>query len=94
MAEQARLRWNRDALEQVRFWPEASAELKRRADAIAAACGGPAAGFIAVTGEGKTRSRAAVIAASPATLPSRFSPTSSPAGQAVNWRVAWPMRPI
>lgn len=65
MAEQARLRWNRDALEQVRFWPEASAELKRRADAIAAACGGPAAGFIAVTGEGKTRSRAAVIAASP-----------------------------
>ena len=65
MAEQVRFRWNRDALEQVRRWPEASAELKRRADAIAAACGGEPVGFVAVTGEGKTRSRAAVIAASP-----------------------------
>ena len=63
MAGNVRIKWDRSALEQVRRWPETEAELKRRADAIAAACGGEAVGFVAVTGKGRTRSRAAVIAA-------------------------------
>ena len=57
----ARIVYNTKAFEAMRRSPGVKADLRRRADAIAAACGD---GFVAASGEGKTRSRAAVIAAS------------------------------
>ena len=55
----ARIKWNPKGFEQLLRHPAVKADLRRRADAIAAACGD---GFVAASGEGKTRSRAAVIA--------------------------------
>lgn len=55
------VRWNMKAFERVRRLPGVKADLRARADRIAEACG---EGFVAASGEGKTRSRAAVIAAS------------------------------
>ena len=57
----ARIKLNLKGFEQLRRSPGVKADLRRRADAIAEACGD---GFVAASGEGKTRSRAAVIAAS------------------------------
>lgn len=56
-----RIRWNGKAFEQIRRLPETKAELRRHANAIAQRCG---KGYVAVSGEGRTRSRAAVLAVS------------------------------
>ena len=56
----ARIKLNLKGFEQLRRSPGVKADLRRRADAIAEACGD---GFVAASGEGRTRSRAAVIAA-------------------------------
>lgn len=59
----ATIRWNRSAFEALRRDPKVTAELKRHADRIAANAGGETEGYIAVSGHGKTRNRAAVITA-------------------------------
>lgn len=59
----AQIKWRREAFREIRRLPAVKADLARRAEAIAAACGGEDAGYVAATGEGRTRSRAAVIAA-------------------------------
>lgn len=59
-----RIVWNQKGFAQLLRAPGIRADLARRAENIAEACGGEPEGFIAVTGEGRTRSRAAVIAAS------------------------------
>lgn len=59
----AQIKWRRAAFAEIRRLPGVKADLARRADAIAEACGGEDAGYVAATGEGRTRSRAAVIAA-------------------------------
>jgi len=58
-----RIRWNLKAFETLRRDPNVSAELKRQADKIAANAGGETEGYVAVTGRGKTRNRAAVVTA-------------------------------
>lgn len=50
----------KSAHEELRRLPKVKADLKRRADNIAAACGD---GYVANSGEGKTRSRASVVTA-------------------------------
>lgn len=61
-----RLKWDRKALRDLRTSDEAAAEVFRRAQAIADACGGRSAGYVAEpSGTPKNRARAAVIAASP-----------------------------
>ena len=57
----ARIVWNLTGFEALRRSPGVAADLRRRADAIAEACGD---GFVAESGQGRTRARAAVIAAS------------------------------
>ena len=56
----ARIVWNRRGFEALRRHPAVLANLRSRADRIAAAAGD---GFVAQSGQGKTRARAAVIAA-------------------------------
>ena len=58
----ARIRWNLSAFEQVRRLPAVRDELIHHADAIAEACG---EGFVSESAEGRTRSRAVVIAVTP-----------------------------
>ena len=55
----ARIVWNRKAFEALRRSPGVAADLRRRADAIASAAGD---GFVAESGQGRSRARAAVIA--------------------------------
>ena len=57
----ARIVWNLTGFEALRRSPGVAADLRRRADAIAEACGD---GFVAESGQGRTRARAGVIAAS------------------------------
>lgn len=57
----ARIVWNLTGFEALRRSPGVAADLRRRADAIAEACGD---GFVAESGQGRTRARAEVIAAS------------------------------
>lgn len=57
-----RIKWNVRAFEDIRRSAGVKARLKREADAVASASG---RGYVVQTGEGKSRSRAAVIAATP-----------------------------
>ena len=57
----ARIVWNRRGFEALRRHPAVAADLRRRADRIAAQAGD---GFVAQSGQGRTRARAAVIAVS------------------------------
>lgn len=59
----ATIRWNFRAFEALRRDPKVSDELKKHADRIAANAGGEEQGYIAVTGHGRTRNRAAVLTA-------------------------------
>lgn len=59
-----RIKWNLRGFEEIRRAPGVKADLLRRAERIRDAAGGEDDGFVAVSGEGATRSRAAVIAAS------------------------------
>lgn len=54
-----RIKWNIKAFEQLRRSAGVKDRLKKEADAVASASG---KGYIVQTGEGQTRSRAAVIA--------------------------------
>lgn len=61
-----RIRWNRSAFEAIRRGPKIDQELKHQADNIAKKANSSAidsakGGYIAVTGHGKTRDRAAVL---------------------------------
>ena len=57
------IKWNQRGLSLLLRHPDIKADLYRRAQAIAdAANGGDDIGYLAVQGEGRTRSRAAVIA--------------------------------
>lgn len=57
------IKWNQRGLSLLLRHPDIKADLYRRAQAIAdAANGGEDIGYLAVQGEGRTRSRAAVIA--------------------------------
>ena len=53
------IKWRLRGFEELRRTSEVKAELARHAERIAAACGKP--GYRAVTSEGRTRSRAAVV---------------------------------
>lgn len=55
-----RIKWNRPGFEDLRRSPGVEGDLRRRAEAIAAACGD---GYVAESGQGATRARAAVITA-------------------------------
>ena len=59
-----RIEWNRRGFRAVLMSSPVRDELARRARLIAAASGGEGIGYQAVTGTGKTRARAAVVAAS------------------------------
>lgn len=54
----ARIKWNIKGFQQLRRSPGIKARLKREADQVRDASGD---GYVTQTGEGKTRSRAAVI---------------------------------
>lgn len=54
-----RIKWNIRAFETIRRFPGVKARLKKEAEAVAQAAG---RGYIVKSGEGLTRSRAAVIA--------------------------------
>lgn len=56
-----RIQWRVKGFEALRRDPRVLADLQRRAERVAAAAGD---GFVARAGQGKTRARAAVIAAS------------------------------
>lgn len=58
-----RIQWNKAGFEALLRHPAVKADLFRRAEKIAEAAGGELGGYVARSGEGKTRSRAAVIAA-------------------------------
>lgn len=61
-----KFRWDRKALRDLRTSDAAAAEVLRRAQAIADACGGERYGYVAEpSGTPRNRARAAVIAASP-----------------------------
>ena len=51
------------AFEELLRHPNVAADLTRRAEAVAGAAGGLPAGFVAASGQGATRARAAVITA-------------------------------
>jgi len=53
-----RIRWNHRAFEQIRRDPAVANELRKEADKIADRAG---EGYLAVDGNGRTRSRAAVV---------------------------------
>jgi hypothetical protein len=55
-----KIKWNLRAFDEIRRSPKVEAELRRRAQRIATACG---PGYVAVSGKGRTRARAAVITA-------------------------------
>ncbi len=57
-----KIKWNLPAFEEIRRLPAVRRDLEQRAEDIADACGD---GYVAESGEGKTRSRAAVITATP-----------------------------
>ena len=59
-----RIEWNRRGFREVLMSSGVRDELARRAQRIAAAAGGGDIGYRAVTGQGRTRARAAVVAAS------------------------------
>ena len=59
-----RIEWNRRGFREVLMSSGVRDELARRAQRIAAAAGGEGTGYRAVTGQGRTRARAAVVAAS------------------------------
>ena len=56
----SRIRYNMPAFFKIESDPQVLADLKRRADAIAAAAG-ESLGYVSEAGQGKTRARAAVI---------------------------------
>ena len=58
----ARIVWNLKGFEALRRSPGVAADLRRRAEAIASAAGD---GFVAESGQGRSRARAVIIAASP-----------------------------
>lgn len=63
-----KLQWNPGALEQVRRMPAVKGLLEGAAERIAAGCEETAkepGGYTAVTGEGRNRSRAAVVTTTP-----------------------------
>ena len=57
----AKIKWRLKGFEEIRRLPKTKAELKKRADSIAAQAG---EGYEALEGEGKTRSRASVVTTS------------------------------
>ena len=60
-----KIKWNIKGFEEVRKRSDAQSAVKDLADGIAAQCG---EGYIAVSGNGKTRARASVIAVTPAAI--------------------------
>ena len=57
----SKIKWRLKGFEEIRRLPKTKAELKSRADSIAAQAG---EGYEALEGEGKTRSRASVVTTS------------------------------
>lgn len=67
MAKRYRLDWNLSAFEEIRRLPEVESELDSAAEAVADEANRMSrnAGYLAVSGDGLTRSRAAVVAPTP-----------------------------